>query len=346
MSAVALRALQAAAAAPAPASAAAQAERVILISLQKSGTHLVAELMHALGYSLMGAARIAPERLPRLARATRQDVMGRVHGPFGRVAASALPPGRFERMSDAAWETLAWSWRERLGLQIVSHYDQASVETLCRRGSPARLSRTRFAETPPGICWIFHELDATRVDGAFMREWTETGTPAIIFNYRDPRDVLLSFVNYLAGRTLRGIGNFSHYWSFHKTLASLPDLQSQLAYAIRDPAFPGHNDFAKSLWMLNHPMVCKTSFEELVGGAGGGSEARQAAAVARVMRHLGVAGDAHEVAARLYRRDAFTFFRGQIGAWEQVFTAEHRRAFRREFTDLPELYGYQPTGPA
>jgi hypothetical protein len=302
--------------------------------------------MHALGYALYGAARISPERQPRLGPGTRRDVVRRVHGPLGRLAAAAaLPLGRFERLSDQAWETLAWSWRERLGLQIVSHYDQASVETLCRRGSPARLARTRFAETPPGICWIFHELDATRVDGAFMREWTQTGTPAIVFNYRDPRDVLLSFVNYLAGRTPRGIGNFSHYWSFHKTLASLPDLDAQLAYAIRDPAFPGHDDFARSLWLLNHPMVCKTSFEELVGAAGGGSDARQVAAVARVMRHLGIDGDAREVAARLYRRDSFTFFHGRIGAWQQAFTREHRRAFRREFADLPELYGYRTAGP-
>jgi hypothetical protein len=308
-----------------------------VISLQKSGTHLIVELMHALGYGLHGAAKMTPEIMPRFDRATRKAIAALVHGPLARAR---LPFGDFTRLTDAAWETLAWSWRQRLGMQLVNQYDQATVERLCRPADLARLAHTRFADTPANLCWIFHELDATRVDGAFLQEWTSTGAPAIILHYRDPRDVLLSFVNYLSGRTAQGFGGFSHYRPFHKTLVELPDLDAQLSYAIADPSFPGHHDFAKSLWLLHSPLVCKTSFEELVGAAGGGDAQAQVAAVGRVMRHLAIAGDPRAVAERLFRRDAFTFFRGRIGGWRDAFKPQHRRAFRGAFGELPEQYGY------
>ena len=41
-------------------------ERVILISLQKSGTHLIQELMVHLGYGMWGESKITPEIEPKL----------------------------------------------------------------------------------------------------------------------------------------------------------------------------------------------------------------------------------------------------------------------------------------
>lgn len=339
MTAVSLAAsVDASPAAPIPAAAPGRAERVVVIALQKSGTHLIVELMHALGYGLHGAAKMTTEIMPRFDRATRKATATLV---FGRTrTAAATTVGGLTRLSDAAWETLSWSWRQRLGLQLVNQYDQATVDRQCRPADLARLARTRFADTPPNLCWIFHELDATRVDGAFLQEWTATGAPAVILHYRDPRDVLLSFVNYLSGRTAKGFGGFSHYRPFNKTLVDLAELDDQLSYAIADPSFPGHHDFARSLWLLRSPLVCKTSFEELVGPAGGGTAAAQTAAVARVMGHLGIDGSSQAVAERLFRRDSFTFFRGRIGGWRQTFGEHHRRAFRQAFADLPEQYGY------
>jgi hypothetical protein len=58
------------------------------------------------------------------------------------------------------------------------------------------------------------------------------------------------------------------------------------------------------------------------------------------MAHLGIGGSPEAVAGRLFRREAFTFFRGRIGGWRQAFGEHHRRAFRRTFADLPEQYGY------
>ena len=45
-----------------------RAPRVLVISLQKSGTHLLTELFHTLGYRLYGAARIPLEQKPNFSR--------------------------------------------------------------------------------------------------------------------------------------------------------------------------------------------------------------------------------------------------------------------------------------
>ena len=52
---------------------------------------------------------------------------------------------------------------------------------------------------------------------------------------------------------------------FSEILQSKETLEEQLTYALTDPSFPVQGDFHRMLWLLNHPNVCKTSFEELVG---------------------------------------------------------------------------------
>src|ERR1700678_628851 len=95
-------------------------------------------------------------------------------------------------------------------------------------------------------------------------------------------------------------------------------------------------------WLLNHPNVCKTSFEELVGPEGGGSAEAQAQAITRISDFLGVAGaDPRDVAGRLFNPDAFSFYRGQIGGWGTPFTPKHHRPGRERFGDMLRLYGYE-----
>jgi hypothetical protein len=55
-----------------PESARPKSERVIVVSLMKSGTHLIQELMIALGYGIYGQSRIPAEARPRLSVETRR----------------------------------------------------------------------------------------------------------------------------------------------------------------------------------------------------------------------------------------------------------------------------------
>lgn len=94
-------------------------------------------------------------------------------------------------------------------------------------------------------------------------------------------------------------------------------------------------------WLLNHPSVCKVTFEELIGARGGGSEEAQRAAVARIASFLGVSAELDAIAPRLYNRDSFSFFKRQARAWREVFSPYHRSLAEKRFGELLPLYGYQ-----
>ena len=205
-----------------------------------------------------------------------------------------------------------------------------------------RTADSPFAQTPPGISWIIPELDIKKVDGMFLREFTETGSPRIILMYRDPRDVVLSMVNFLSGKTALGFGNFSEFQIFNSILGSKATLAEKLTYALTDPAFPVVGDHERALWMLNHPHVCKVSFEELVGASGGGSDERQAEAVQRVIDFLGCDRNVTPgLTQGLFRRDSFSFYKGQIGTWRAEFTDEHVALAEKRMGDVIDLYGYR-----
>jgi hypothetical protein len=129
---------------------------------------------------------------------------------------------------------------------------------------------------------------------------------------------------------------------FSEILRSKETLDEQLAYALTDPSFPAQGDFHRMLWLLNHPNVCKTSFEELVGPHGGGSAQLQEQAMKRVIDFLGITDvKPEEVAGNLFNSDSFSFYRGQIGGWREAFTPDHRRLASARFGDVLPLYGYE-----
>jgi hypothetical protein len=129
---------------------------------------------------------------------------------------------------------------------------------------------------------------------------------------------------------------------FSRILKSKASLEEQLAYALTDPSFPAQRDLAHMVWLLNHPDVCKTSFEELVGPRGGGTGQAQARTLGRVLEFLGVTStEPDDVAGGLFNPDVFSFYRGQIGGWREAFTPGHRRLAEDRFGDVLRLYGYE-----
>jgi hypothetical protein len=317
------------------------AERVILISLMKSGTHLLTELMVALGYGIYGQARIAPETKPVLAASERWRIAQMVYPDDVVASLEQADEATFVRATDEAWEALAWSWQIRFGMPLKTWYSVELINTELVAQTVRRTAGSDFAQTPPGVCWVFNEFDIKKLDGHFLREWARTGEPRIIFNYRDPRDMILSMVNFLAGRTGRGFSNFGDFDVFSAILQAKPGLPEQLTYALTDPSFPCHTDMERVVWLLNHPNVCKTSFEELVGPPGGGSAQARAQALERILSFLGITGiTPDDVAEKLFNRESFSFYRGQIGGWREDFGPEHRRLAEAAFGTVLPLFGY------
>jgi hypothetical protein len=320
-----------------------QARRVVIISVMKSGTHLLQELMVALGYGMYGAGvRLRPEILPVLDTETRWRVARLVYDEETVAGLKTCSEEQFTEATDRGWDALSWSWHIRLAQPLTTWYTREMLDAGFVEQVHRRAVGSGFSETPPEVCWVFNQLDITKVDGRFLHDWAETGEPKIIFNYRDPRDVTLSMVNFLCGRTGRGFSNYNDFLVFSEILKAKATLADQLAYALSDPSFPAQRDFHRMIWMLNHPDVCKTSFEELVGPRGGGSAESRDQALARIFEFLGVTGvEPAEVAGRLFNPDVFSFYRGQIGGWREDFTAANRRLAEMRFGDVLRLYGYE-----
>jgi hypothetical protein len=317
-----------------------RAERVILVSMMKSGTHLITELLRSLGYRLHGHVRVRPETRPVFDADTRWRMAEIVYDADRLAQLKADDEAAFETATDEAFEAIAWAWKLRLGMPLERFYSTELVNTELVRRAVRRTAGSSFAQTPPNICWVLHDFDVRTMDGAFLREWTETGQPRIIFNFRDPRDITLSMVNFLCGRTRGGLNNLG---AFTRILQSKDSLQERLSYALMDESFPSPGDqFKRMLWLLNHPDVYKVSYEELVGPQGGGSEQAQLRAAAGLAEFLGCApgGSLEDVARSLYNPNAFTFHKGRTGAWREVFTEEHHRLAEARFGEILPTYGY------
>ncbi|MFC4008212.1 hypothetical protein ACFOY2_13350 [Nonomuraea purpurea] len=247
----------------------------------------------------------------------------------------------FFRRTDEAWSALLWHWQRRLGQQVVNRYGQARHDHTDQVITNDHISYAKFADTPPGLCWIFHELDLARVDGNFLGEWIETGNPPLIFNYRDPRDVVISLINFIEGRTRQGYGNFYEYDLFNAILKTKPTWEEKIDYVLREPSFIARTEFERATWLLNHPNVCKLRYEDLVGPNGGGSREGQLDAVTRLLRHIGDDRDPEQVLDRIYDPGSWSFFQGRIGAWRDKFTDANLARFKEVHGDLLEQYGYE-----
>jgi hypothetical protein len=313
-------------------------ERVIVVCVKKAGTHLIQELMIALGYRIYGQSRVPESARPVLSREEQRRYIELIHGP---LEYQQLPVGAVAARAEEAWESIGWAWQMRLGLPLKSHYGTELIESDRVQGALRKTSGMKFSETPAGLCWIFHDLDVQLVDGKFLAEWETTGEPAVIFLYRDPRDTVLSMVNFLAGKTRQGYGRFSDFTVFNRILNAKPDLGTQLRYALTDDSFPGISDHQRMRWLLHHPRVCKVAFEDLVGERGGGSRERQEACIQRVLGHLGADADPGALAMEIYNESAFTFFKGRSGTWCDAFDTECLALANRRFETVLGDYGYR-----
>jgi hypothetical protein len=321
------------------------ASHSLVVSLRKSGTHLVKEVMTRFGYSLYGEVSASADTQPKLTGETLWRVLTTVYDEeqMRRLAGSEDPTVVDAALSEAV-AALYGSWRIRLGIPWRGPAHEAPPYELVAR-TLTRSATRPFTDTPAGVCWFLHQLDPLTTDYSFLSEWLDTGSPRVVFNYRDPRDVLLSMVNFLSGETDRGVGHFIDHRIYSGILRNTGSLEERLSIAITDPCFPGADAFERGLWLLRHPAVCKVSFEELVGPRGGGSSEHQSAAVARIASFVDADGArghaAAAIADELFNDRAYSFHKGRIGAWREHFTPEHEKLFEERYGTVLDAYGYR-----
>lgn len=163
-----------------------------------------------------------------------------------------------------------------------------------------------------------------------------------IFLIRDPHDIVVSQVHYVAKRTDHRL---------HSMFDELPDVKDRLRLAIAGDSERAVVSIADRLdyfagW-LDAALVVR--FEDLVGPGGGGDRDRQNATLRAIYDFLGMDVDGRALARigdRLFSSDSPTFRSGAIGGWRRSFDPELEVLFDRTVGDRIRPYGYHLTGDA
>lgn len=165
-----------------------------------------------------------------------------------------------------------------------------------------------------------------------------------LFIIRDPRDMVLSLVNYILNRP---------YHALHRRFANPSNSHTDRLSAVitgfkGDDFSPGLPSVAERLerfsgWFY-HPSVCLIKFEDLIGPLGGGDSDHQIDSIVRIGHHIDrpVSRDqASAVAGRAFRTRSATFYRGLAGAWQQEFRQSHRALFKEVAQNHLQILGYE-----
>jgi hypothetical protein len=299
-----------------------RAVRPVVVSLAKSGTHLVGGVLVELGYDVVGAGgrHPAPGEIPVITRQAQRLGMN-------------VP---------------RWGGYDLMHLSLAPHAIMTMIRAKLKRyikdARQAAFFSADLARLPENLCICVHSMPLDKVDGPFFVNWSNTGEPKIIFNYRDPRAIISSYIRFL----LKGknVAQTPDQYAHAAILRSMNNDHDRLMHAICDTTFPFWNSLRESTWLFLHPQILNLSYEELVGLSGGGSERAQLLAVMRMMLHLNVGGDPRAIARKAYKTDAATFSKGRIDTWRDEFKPEHLKAFNDRFGDLLAVYGYPADEPS
>ena len=165
----------------------------------------------------------------------------------------------------------------------------------------------------------------------------------LVFNMiRDPRDNVISLVNYLM--------KHKHH-PLHPHYARLESNQARILATIRgfqdEQGEPVIRDIG---WRLNNwvgwdneSKVTNLRFESLIGLKGGGDRDAQLREINKILRTLGISSSplAESIAEKACESGVHSFRRGRIQGWKSVFTDEHKTAFKSIANWALVHYGYE-----
>lgn len=167
----------------------------------------------------------------------------------------------------------------------------------------------------------------------------------IIFNYRDPRDVLASWFYWLHPKSKKSMHPHQDYMK--KVYSNFTD-DELIKIFIRNDKFRRveynpieHFRLSRALYF--HPGVLKVRFEDLVGSSGGGSDEQQLETVRGIFNYLEINNiDAIKIARNAFDNKSATFRKGRIGGYREILTNEQLRLFNELHGDILRQYGYAP----
>jgi len=209
-------------------------------------------------------------------------------------------------------------------------------------------ARYTSPEKPKGGEWYYveytnahtrarHFFTESVYQGDFgLRDHPFAYSPAL-FIYRNPADVVSSEANYYhkKGRTV-----FYNYFAHD-------NVSKRLSKLINDPYLLGtiRDRILDYIAWLDFGNVIPLSFEELIGTKGGGCNTLQTQLIWSLQLKLHIPGDPQSFADRVFRTDSDTYFKGQCGAYRDLFEPPHYDAFKTLPQDFMEQLGYSLENP-
>ncbi len=199
-------------------------------------------------------------------------------------------------------------------------------------------------ESPTGGCW-YYLLNTNAHTGAneFFLEATQRApfgnrahpflrSPAL-FNYRHPLDILASEASYFHLDGKSPLSVLLSPLSFDERAVLLAD-DPWLVGSIRDRV-------GRFLPWLGCTNVIPVSFEEMVGAAGGGTDAALERLVWSLQLKLHVPGNPQSFRAAIKRESSPTFREGRIGGWKDKLPAAAVQRVRGLPQDFMAAFGYE-----
>lgn len=160
----------------------------------------------------------------------------------------------------------------------------------------------------------------------------------VLFILRDPRDVVVSFVDYVL--------SIDQTHMAHSALVALSSDAERLEAAIMGAGrgvphigtllerFSGWQDYDDTLMVR---------YEDLVGEGKGGERATQLKTIAAILDHLNLGSDAQAgpIAERLNRTESSTFRAGNYKRWPDRLTPRHKDLLKEICGEWLIKYGYE-----
>lgn len=157
---------------------------------------------------------------------------------------------------------------------------------------------------------------------------------------RDPRDVLISYINFQ-----KNWKNNPFYDNYREM--SLSACVERVMHGSSEKGVvtkPLNERIESAIGWTNDERVCSVRFECLVGPEGGGLASTQLETIANVCRFLDLKPDDDEIkniANNVFDRKSETFYKGQIGQWQSAFQQQELDVISDEIGSSIRELGYE-----
>lgn len=162
-----------------------------------------------------------------------------------------------------------------------------------------------------------------------------------ILQIRDPRDIVISNVNYMTYANKKH--RLHDYFANH-----LKTDKERLHCCIKGIRDPEEYSIGSLLERFYPWMQCKNvltvRFKDLIGEQGGGTVEKQKETVDGILNFMGIDLDEakrNHLMAKLFYTRSKTFNKAQINQWETKYDAEDKKLFKEVAGDWLIKYGYE-----